>query len=446
MQEFMDRFSSEESCRQYLADVRWAGTFKCPKCSHTESWKLARGIFKCKKCGRDISAMAGTIFHGSHIPLRLWFQALWCVVSQKNGVSALGLSRALGIRRQMTGVYLLREGRTAMVRMGRERPSGLVEVDEVFLGGVKPGKRGRGALGKVLVLVAVEDKGKKGIGRIRIEIISDANAVSLRAAIRKMVEPRGTVRTDEWKGYTPAALEEHKHVVVKSYFTAWFRAWFRSNRTKWCQAISPVREIGDPRVVRVRWCHHHQEIWIFNGLFLRLSPLSSSASVCLDPEDAHHALDGFLVHAQMHRPTTESVRWEFAQRLLDATLQFPITGDLLFLVVQRGAGAAEESRTGALRERRIVHHFFFWDSLSLSVISPTRRKSSSRSRFNFANSNTDGMPFAFDPSQPYMVASEMPCSLAADATETPSFLILLIICSRTSSAMRCFFISLHSNE
>jgi len=211
----MDRFSSEESCRQYLADVRWAGTFKCPKCSHTESWKLARGIFKCKKCGRDISAMAGTIFHGSHIPLRLWFQALWCVVSQKNGVSALGLSRALGIRRQMTGLYLLRKVRTAMVRMGRERLSGLVEVDEVFLGGVKPGKRGRGALGKVLVLVAVEDKGKKGIGRIRIEIISDANAVSLRAAIRKMVEPRGTVRTDEWKGYTPAALEEHKHVVMK---------------------------------------------------------------------------------------------------------------------------------------------------------------------------------------------------------------------------------------
>jgi len=159
--------------------------------------------------------MAGTIFHGSHIPLRLWFQALWCVVSQKNGVSALGLSRALGIRRQMTGLYLLRKVRTAMVRMGRERLSGLVEVDEVFLGGVKPGKRGRGALGKVLVLVAVEDKGKKGIGRIRIEIISDANAVSLRAAIRKMVEPRGTVRTDEWKGYTPAALEEHKHVVMK---------------------------------------------------------------------------------------------------------------------------------------------------------------------------------------------------------------------------------------
>jgi hypothetical protein len=98
------------------------------------------------------------------LSLRLWFQALWSVVVQKNGVSALGLSRALGINRQMTGWQILKKIRTAMVRVGRERLSGLVEVDEVFIGGVKPGKRGRGALGKVLVLVAVEDKGKNGFG------------------------------------------------------------------------------------------------------------------------------------------------------------------------------------------------------------------------------------------------------------------------------------------
>jgi transposase-like protein len=137
------------------------------------------------------------------------------MVSQKSGVSALGLSRELGIRRQKTGWQLLGKIRTAMVRIGRERLSGLVEVDEVFLGGVKPGIRGRGALGKVLILVAVEDKGKAGIGRIRIEIISDANAISLREAITKMVEPGSAVRTDEWKGYTDAALQGYDHVVMK---------------------------------------------------------------------------------------------------------------------------------------------------------------------------------------------------------------------------------------
>ena len=102
-----------------------------------------------------------------------------------------------------------------MVRIGRERLNGLVEVDEVFLGGVRPGKRGRGALGKVLILVAVEDKGKKGFGRIRIEIIPDASAATLKVAIRKMIEPGSQIRTEQWKGYTPTALEGYEHVLIK---------------------------------------------------------------------------------------------------------------------------------------------------------------------------------------------------------------------------------------
>jgi len=215
MQDFMDRFSTEEACRQYLFDVRWADGFKCPKCSHTESWKLGRGIRKCKKCRRDISVTAGTVFQGRHLPLRIWFQALWTVVSQKHGVSALGLSRLLGIKRQMTGWQLLKKIRTGMVRAGRERLSGLIEVDEVFLGGVKPGIRGRGALGKVLILVAAEDKERKGFGRIRIEIIPDASAQTLRIAIKKMVESGSKIRTDEWKGYTPATMEGYEHIVMK---------------------------------------------------------------------------------------------------------------------------------------------------------------------------------------------------------------------------------------
>ena len=214
MQEFMDQFSTEEACRQYLHNVRWVDGFVCPKCSHNQAWKLGRNISKCKKCSSDISVTASTIFHGRHLSLRLWFQALWLVVSQKNGVSALGLSRTLGIQ-EKTGLKLLRKIRTAMVRVGREQLSGLVEVDEVFIGGVKPGIRGRGALGKVLILVAVEDKGKKGFGRIRIEIISDASAATLKVAIQKMVAPGSKIRTEQWKGYTPAALEGYEHIVMK---------------------------------------------------------------------------------------------------------------------------------------------------------------------------------------------------------------------------------------
>ena len=215
MQEFMDRFPTEAACRQYLMDVRWAGTFVCPHCSHRAVWRYGDGTLRCRKCRRDTSVTAGTVFQSSHMPLRLWFQAIWCVVSQKHGVSALGLSRALGIKRQKTGWHILGKIRGAMVREGRERLKGIVEIDEVFLGGVKAGKTGRGALGKTLVLVAVEDKENEGLGRIRMSVIQNASADSLGRAIALMVEPGSTIRTDEWVGYTSKALRGYGHVVIE---------------------------------------------------------------------------------------------------------------------------------------------------------------------------------------------------------------------------------------
>ena len=217
MQDFIDQFSTEKACRDYVAKVRWSGTPRCPHCATSVLWAVRRGVLQCKKCRRDISITAGTVFGDSRIPLRLWFQAIWLVVSQKNGISALGLAHALGITREKTGWQLLRKIRGAMVRVGRERLSGIVEVDEVFLGGVRPGKRGRGALGKVLILVAVEDKGKAGFGRIRIAVISDASAMSLRRAIESMVETGSTIRTDEWKGYPSIVRRGYQHVAVKGH-------------------------------------------------------------------------------------------------------------------------------------------------------------------------------------------------------------------------------------
>ena len=169
---------------------------------------------KCARCRRDISIMAGTAFQDSRIPLLVWFQALWLVVSQKHGVSALGLARALGITRYATAWGLLKKIRGRMVRPHRERLRGLVEVDEVFLGGVRPQIGGRSSIQKVLILVAAEDTGH-AIGRIRMQVISDASLVSLNSAMRKMVEPGSTVRTDGWRGYQGVARNGYRHLVVK---------------------------------------------------------------------------------------------------------------------------------------------------------------------------------------------------------------------------------------
>lgn len=215
MQDFMETFATESACRAYLISIRWPEGFSCPHCKNGGYWQVGRGDLKCRRCRRFISVTSGTVFQDSHLSLRLWFQAVWLMVSQKNGVSALGLSRALGMKREKTGWELLTHIRGGLIRKGQEKLSGTVEVDEVFLGGVKPGKRGRGALGKVLILVAVEDKGTSGFGRIRITIIDGASSATLVAAIKAMVEPGSTIRTDLWKSYPAIEKHGYKHRAIE---------------------------------------------------------------------------------------------------------------------------------------------------------------------------------------------------------------------------------------
>ncbi|MGS0740155.1 IS1595 family transposase [Pseudomonas sp. GG8] len=163
-------FPAEGACLEYLSLVRWPDGYVCPICSSKKHWKKARGLFACGDCSTlELSVTAGTLFQDTHKPLRLWFQAMWYVVNQKNGVSALGLQKALGLGSYQTAwARVRRKSRRAMVRPGRERLSGLVEVDEVFIGGKRSGKGGRGAEGKSLIFMAVEDV-QGHVGRIRLE-------------------------------------------------------------------------------------------------------------------------------------------------------------------------------------------------------------------------------------------------------------------------------------
>lgn len=212
--DFEKRFATEEGCRQYLFQLRWPDGFCCPRCGHLKGWNTKRGQYRCSNCDFQVSVTAGTIFERTRIPLRVWFRAMWYVVTQKNGVSAMGLQRVLGLNRYETTWILLHKLRTAMIRPGRERLAGTVEVDETYIGGERPGKRGRGAAGKTLVVIAVEDKGNH-LGRIRLNCVLDASATSLVTAVQESVDPGSTVRTDDWTGYSPLASEGYGHIVVR---------------------------------------------------------------------------------------------------------------------------------------------------------------------------------------------------------------------------------------
>jgi len=139
---------------------------------------------------------------------------MWYITNQKHGVSALGLQRVLGFGSYRTSWIWLHKLRCAMIRPGRDRLGGAVEVDETYIGGSKPGKRGRGAAGKVLVLVAAQEDENR-IGRIRLRRIADASANSLEEAVPEMVMPGSIVRTDDWSGYHGLVRDGYIHDVVR---------------------------------------------------------------------------------------------------------------------------------------------------------------------------------------------------------------------------------------
>lgn len=167
-----------------------------------------------------MSVTAGTIFHGTRTPLTVWFEAAWLTMASKSGASALNLQRVLGLGSYQTAWAMLHRFRDVMVIPGRDKLSGVIEVDETFVGGVKPGKRGRGAGGKVLVAGAIERApgGRRGLGRARLAVISNAKAEALRPFITDNVSPGSVVISDAFSSY-PNALAgpeyEHNPINVK---------------------------------------------------------------------------------------------------------------------------------------------------------------------------------------------------------------------------------------
>ena len=137
------RFNTEQASREYLFQLRWPTGFRCPKCGALKAWPMRSGRWQCAGCGHQASVTAGTIFQDTRTPLTVWFRAMWWVTTQKNGVSALGLQRVLGLGSYQTAWAWLHKLRRAMVRPGRDRLTGEVEVDETYLGGTEAGKRGR---------------------------------------------------------------------------------------------------------------------------------------------------------------------------------------------------------------------------------------------------------------------------------------------------------------
>jgi len=213
--EFEQMFSSEQDCLDYLISVRWSSGYECSICGSIRSWKKSKGRFECSDCHAETTVTSGTIFHKSTKPLLIWFRAIWWIVAQKNGVSAKGLQKILGLGSYQTAWTWLHKFRRLMVLTGRDKLQGVIEVDEVLVGGKSSGKRGRGAEGKNLVVVAVEVIGRK-TGRVRLAQVSDASSDSLNKFIEDNIETSSTIVTDGWPSYSGLSKRGYIHKIEKT--------------------------------------------------------------------------------------------------------------------------------------------------------------------------------------------------------------------------------------
>jgi transposase-like protein len=223
--EFLDWFGSEDACLAFLEKLRWPDGFVCPGCGSVGApYRSSRVRLMCRDCARQTTVTAGTIFDKTRTPLRVWLAAAWYLTNQKQGVSALGLQRVLGLGSYETAWAMLHRFRRAMVRPERERLKGVVEVDETYLA-LTDRENPISAVGrksntsKVLVAIAVELHEPKGFGRIRLRRIDNDAESCVVPFVQDSIEPGAQVRTDgsaAYRSLTDSGYAHQRRVMLGS--------------------------------------------------------------------------------------------------------------------------------------------------------------------------------------------------------------------------------------
>jgi transposase-like protein len=176
--EFMDKFSSNESCYAYLAELKWQKGYECSHCSHTAFGKgRLPSARRCKKCHYDESATTGTLFHKLKFEIKKAFWIVYQVISQKQGVSAMQLSRDLELRKNTAWAFK-RKVQEMMQSSENHALTGKIEVDETYIGGYDEGAKGRSMEGKTPVVIALEIRGDQ-LGRAYALQIENCSAGEL---------------------------------------------------------------------------------------------------------------------------------------------------------------------------------------------------------------------------------------------------------------------------
>jgi len=205
--ELVDRFASEDACREYLEELRWPNGVRCPRCGNESVSKIEkRNQYDCNSCRYQFSVMAGALFHDSHLPLRKWFMAVYLICESKKGISANQLKRTLKVSYK-TAWYLCHRIRDAMGDDPQALLNGIVEVDETYIGG-KRRNVGSGYKGnKACVVGAVQRDGE-----VRLKVIPRRDRPAIEKFIATYANADAMIFTDEYRAYEHLPPERHRHV------------------------------------------------------------------------------------------------------------------------------------------------------------------------------------------------------------------------------------------